>query len=78
MLFNSVDFLIFFPIVALCYFIIPQHIRYVWLLICSYYFYMCWNVRYSLLLLVSTLITYIGARFVDNCVWGGGKSAVWE
>lgn len=59
MLFNSYQFLVFFPVVVLVYFIIPKKIRYVWLLIASYYFYMSWNAKYALLLLTSTAITYI-------------------
>lgn len=59
MLFNSVDFLLFFPIVTLIYFIIPHRIRYIWLLVCSYYFYMCWNAQYALLLFSSTFITWL-------------------
>lgn len=59
MLFNSYQFLVFFPVVVLVYFIIPRKIRYVWLLIASYYFYMSWNAKYALLLLTSTAITYI-------------------
>ena len=40
MLFNSVDFLIFFPIVTLFYFVIPKKIRYIrllagWLVYCA-------------------------------------------
>lgn len=58
MLFNSFQFLIFFPIVALAYFLIPQKARTVWLLIASYYFYMSWNAKYALLLLFSTFVTY--------------------
>lgn len=58
MLFNSVDFLIFFPLVTLIYFIIPHKIRYLWLLVCSYYFYMCWNAQYALLLFASTFVTW--------------------
>ena len=58
MLFNSLDFLIFFPVVTLIYFLIPHKIRYIWLLICSYYFYMCRNAAYALLLFTSTAITY--------------------
>lgn len=64
MLFNSLSFLIFFPIVLLIYFIIPKKIRYIWLLIASYYFYMCWNARYALLLLASTLITYVAGLMI--------------
>ncbi len=66
MVFNSVDFLIFFPVVVLIYYIIPEKIRMWWLLICSYYFYMCWNAKYILLLLFSTSITYIGGRVIDK------------
>ncbi|MCM1027428.1 MAG: MBOAT family protein [Roseburia sp.] len=59
MLFNSIDFLIFFPIVVLIYYLIPRKLKYIWLLIASYYFYMSWNAKYVALLLFSTLITYL-------------------
>lgn len=64
MLFNSYDFLVFFPIVVLVYFIIPKKIRYIWLLIASYYFYMGWNAKYALLLLISTFVTYLSGLFM--------------
>lgn len=66
MLFNSVEFLIFFPIATLIYFVIPHAVRYLWLLACSYYFYMCWNPSYALLLLFSTVITYVCALVLDR------------
>ncbi|MCR5798961.1 MAG: MBOAT family protein [Lachnospiraceae bacterium] len=66
MLFNSLQFLIFFPIVLLVYFIIPKKIRYIWLLVASYYFYMCWNAKYALLILFSTLVTYLSGLFIDK------------
>lgn len=59
MLFNSIDFLIFFPIVTLIYFVMPKKLKTVWLLIASYYFYMCWNPKYAVLIAVSTVITYL-------------------
>lgn len=59
MLFNSIPFLIFFPIVVLLYNLIPKRFRYLWLLTASYYFYMCWNASYALLLLFSTGVTYL-------------------
>lgn len=59
MQFNSIDFLIFFPVVLLVYFILPTKIRYIWLLVSSYYFYMCWNPIYSILIALSTVITYL-------------------
>ena len=58
MLFNSIDFLMFFPVVALVYLVIPKKVRYLWLLAASYYFYMGWNAQYAVLIAVATLITY--------------------
>lgn len=66
MLFNSAQFLIFFPIVILLYYVMPKKIRYIWLLIASYYFYMSWNVKYVLLLLTSTVVTYLGGIFIAH------------
>lgn len=60
MLFNSINFMIFFPLVVLFYFLIPQKVRYIWLLVASYYFYMCWNPKYAILILLSTAITWLG------------------
>lgn len=67
MLFNSYEFLLFFPIVVLIYFIVPKKARYIWLLIASYFFYMCWNIRYVLLIAFSTLTTFLCGYFVDKC-----------
>lgn len=65
MLFNSYEFLLFFPIVSIIYFLLPQKIKNYWLLISSYIFYMNWNVEYSLLLLFSTLVTYISGIMIE-------------
>lgn len=59
MLFNSYSFLVFFPIVVIIYYLLPKKVSYLWLLAASYYFYMGWNAKYALLLLLSTTITYI-------------------
>lgn len=59
MLFNSLDFLIFFPIVVLIYIVIPSKLRQIWLLVASYYFYMSWNPKYALLIFFSTFATWI-------------------
>ncbi|GMO37846.1 MAG: hypothetical protein Ta2B_17560 [Termitinemataceae bacterium] len=66
MIFNSIKFLLFFPFVVLAYFILPHKIRWVWLLIASYFFYMCWNVKYSALLFISTLITYLSGLLIAH------------
>lgn len=59
MLFNSIHFLFFFPIVIILYYIIPHKFRWIWLLISSYYFYMSWNPKYAILIGTSTIVTYI-------------------
>ena len=66
MLFNSIDFMIFFPIVLAVYFIIPGKLREIWLLIASYYFYMSWNPVYALLMAASTAVTFCFALFMDS------------
>lgn len=65
MLFNSIEFMIFFPAVCLGYYVIPHKLRYLFLLICSYFFYMCWNPQYALLMLTSTAITYCSGLCID-------------
>lgn len=64
--FNSLEFLIFFPVVCLLYYYIPHRLRYIFLLICSYFFYMCWNPQYALLMLTSTAITYVSGLLLDG------------
>ncbi len=59
MLFNSIPFLIFFPIVVGLYLVLPKKARYVWLLVASYYFYMSWNPKYVVLILITTVVTYL-------------------
>ena len=66
MLFNSLQFLIFLPVVLLVYYVLPQKVRYLWLLAASYYFYMCWNARYALLILFSTGATYACGLALDR------------
>lgn len=66
MLFNSGQFLIFFPIVVFMYYLLPQRIKNGWLLLASYYFYMCWNAKYALLLLTSTVVTYLGGILLEK------------
>lgn len=65
--FNSWSFVLFFPVVCLLYWLIKgQRARNVMLLVASYYFYMCWNASYGLLLLTSTLISYGAGVILDN------------
>lgn len=77
MQFNSVDFMIFFPIILAIYFIIPKKIRSIWLLVASYYFYMSWNAQYAILIGSSTLITYFSGLLMEKFdSEGAGNSRV--
>ena len=58
MLFNSITFAIFIPIVFLLYYALPHKYRWVFLLLASYVFYMNLHVGYGLLLFLSTILTY--------------------
>lgn len=66
MLFNSLAFLLFFPVVTLIYFLLPHRARYIWLLCASYFFYMQWNASYALLIFTSTLITYLAGLVIQK------------
>ncbi len=66
MLFNSIEFLIFFPIVILIYFVIPRKARMYWLLVVSYYFYMSWNAKYAVLIAGSTVVTFFSGILIQK------------
>lgn len=74
MQFNSIHFLIFFPVVLLIYFIIPRKLRYMWLLAASYYFYMSWNPSYAILIAFSTVVTYLCSIIIEQSAAEPGKS----
>lgn len=67
MLFNSFDFLFFFPLVVIIYYSFPHRYRAPWLLLTSYYFYFYWEPSLVLLLLTSTVIDYYcGIKIHDS------------
>ena len=73
MLFNSYQFLIFFPIVVLIYFVIPDRVKYLWLLAASWYFYMCWNPAYIILILISTVVTWTSGILMERADRGDAQ-----
>lgn len=66
MLFNSFTFAIFLPIVFLIYWAVPHKWRWIVLFISSYYFYMSWNVKYVILILFTTFISYACALGLER------------
>ncbi len=78
MQFTSFDFLVFFPVVVLLFYVIPRRFRQLWLLLASYYFYMGWNAKYALLILASTVITYLCALLIDRAGMQSDGSGRWR
>lgn len=66
MSFNSWQFLVFLPIVIIGYYLLPHKIRWIWLLIASYYFYMSWNPWLVFLIAGTTLVSYLAAILIEK------------
>ena len=62
MLFNSFEFLGFYTLVFVLFYVLSGKYRWVMLLIASYFFYMAWEPSYILLIMVSTTVDY----FISN------------
>lgn len=71
MLFNSLQFLLFFIIVCSVYYVLPLILRWVWLLIASCYFYAVLNPYYLLILATAIGVDYccgMALSFTENKV----------
>ena len=66
MLFNSLAFAVFLPIVFIVYWAILPKYRWALMLAASYYFYMCWNPKYVVLILFTTVISYVAAILLEK------------
>ena len=75
MLFNSIEFLLFFPIVVSLHWLLPHRLRWLLLLVSSYVFYMAWEPAYALLIAFSTVVDYSIARALPSAK-GGSKKAL--
>ena len=51
---------------VLIYFLLPFRFRWIFILAASYYFYMCWNKNFILLILTSTAIDYFAGLKMSN------------
>ena len=66
MLFNSVEFLLFFVTVTILYYALPQRWRYVLLLTASCYFYMWFIPVYILILALTIVVDYFAAIWIEK------------
>lgn len=66
MTFNSWEFLIFYPIVLLLWFVLPRKLRRPMLLVASYYFYMCYQAELVFLIFGTTLISWGASLLIER------------
>lgn len=66
MIFNSAEFLLFYPLVLLFYFVLPKKLKWPLLLAASYFFYMIWNPPLIFLILFTTAVSYVSALIIEK------------
>jgi len=66
MLFNSIQFLIFFPVVTILYFLLPHALRWILLLTASCVFYMAYIPYYILILAFTICVDYVAGISIEN------------
>ena len=76
MIFNSLQYLIFLPIVFLLHWMIPSRFRWILLFVASYYFYMSWNAKYVVLILFTTVVSYLAAILIEGTESGRKKKLI--
>ena len=59
MSFVSIEFIVFFLLTVIIYYAVPNRYRSAILLLISYVFYGCWDIRYVMFLGIATLSTYL-------------------
>jgi alginate O-acetyltransferase complex protein AlgI len=66
MLFNSFEFLLFFPVVTTLYYLLPHAYRWLMLLLASCYFYMAFVPEYILILGLTIVVDYGAGIFIER------------
>lgn len=77
MLFNSLEFAIFFPLVTAMYFLLSQRWRVHLLLVASCVFYMAFIPTYILILAVTILIDYVAGIYIERVEGRAKKTLLW-
>ena len=66
MLFNSIEYVIFLPIVVILFYLLPHKYRWVMLLAASCTFYMWFVPKYILILLITIIIDYFAGILMEK------------
>jgi len=75
MLFNSLHFLLFFPIVTLLYYLLPHKWRWILLFLASTYFYSAFFLPYILILYAIIIIDYVCGLLIEK--YNGPAKLFW-
>ncbi|PWM63164.1 MAG: membrane-bound O-acyltransferase family protein [Clostridia bacterium] len=75
MLFNSLGFAIYLPIVFILYWFVFRKLRWqnLFLLVASYVFYGWWNARFLILIALTSFFSYVSGLLIDGCRFDGGR-----
>jgi alginate O-acetyltransferase complex protein AlgI len=68
MLFNSLEFAIFFPVVTILFFLLPHRFRWLLLLLASCFFYMFFKPIYIFILIFTIVIDYFAGIWISRAV----------
>ena len=66
MLFTNFDYLLFIPIILAVYYLTPQKIRWIVLLIGSYFFYLSFKLEFLPSLIINTIIVYFFGLLINK------------
>lgn len=77
MLFNSLEFAVFFPLAVAGYFVLPQQWRVLWLLVASCIFYMAFIPAYILILFITILIDYVAGIYIEKSEGSPKRLLLW-
>ena len=83
MLFNSIEFAVFLPIVFLLYWFVFDYalrrckhqlmLQNLFVVVVSYIFYGWWNWRFLILIAITTLCSYLSGRLIEYGLASGGR-----
>ena len=71
MIFSSALFILFLLLVMSVYYIVPTKLRHLWLLLASYVFCLMYDVNALIVLVGSTLVSYLFGLILDRMKWEG-------
>ncbi|RII36649.1 MBOAT family protein [Clostridium chromiireducens] len=66
MIFNSINFIIFFLIISFLYYLVPKKIQWIFLLVVSLIFYMYAGPKFIIFIVITTITTYYCAIFIEK------------